>query len=187
MSPGRLATLLSIAVLLSACSRSLGPYAPQTEAARDSFKAQKLTQQAAKETDLEKAESLLREALTADLYHGPAHNNLGVLLLTRGDLYGAASEFQWAQKALPGHPDPRMNLALTLEKAGRTDEALSAYASALEVYEGHLPTIQALARLQLKAGRGDDKTRALLEEIAFKGESEAWRMWARTQLARQTP
>jgi tetratricopeptide (TPR) repeat protein len=180
--------LLSFAALLvTGCNRTAGPYAPQPEAARDSIKAQKLTQRAAKESDPDKAEALLCEALSADLYHGPAHNNLGVLFLRKGLLYEAAQEFQWAQKTLPGHPDPRMNLALTMEKAGRTEEALTAYASALEVYEGHIPTIQALARLQLKSGRGDEKTRAMLEEIAFKGESEAWRTWARTQLIRTTP
>ena len=32
-------------------------------------------------SDPAKAESLLREALGYDLYHGAAHNNLGVLLL----------------------------------------------------------------------------------------------------------
>jgi len=42
------------------------------------------------------AEKLLREALTADLYHGPAHNNLGVLYLKMSPpkLYEAASEFE---------------------------------------------------------------------------------------------
>jgi Tfp pilus assembly protein PilF len=183
----RLLFLASLALTLPACNRPMGPYAPQVQAARDSIKAQKLTQQAAKESDPEKAEKLLREALTADIFHGPAHNNLGVMFLKKGLLFEAAQEFQWAQKTLPGHPDPRMNLALTMEKAGRTDEALTAYASALEVYDGHIPTLQAMTRLQLKSGRADDKTKAMLEEIALKGETESWRNWARGQLIRTTP
>ena len=180
----RLACLLALILVTSACTRSLGPYTPPTEAGRDSLKAQRLTQQAAKESDPAKAEALLREALTADLYHGPAHNNLGVILLARGDLYSAASEFEWAKKLMPGHPDPRMNLALTMEKAGRTEEALTAYASALEVYEGHIPTVQAMTRLRLKSGKPDDSIKAMLEEIALRGESPAWREWARGQLTR---
>lgn len=186
MSPiraiSRTAILVCIASSLNACNRSFGPYSPETEANRDSMKAQKLTQHAAQETDADKAEKLLREALTADLYHGPAHNNLGVLYLKKGLLYEAAGEFSWASKLLPGHPDPRMNLALTMEKAGRTEEALAAYASALEVYDGHIPTMQALSRLRVKSGREDDRTRPMLEEIALKGEDEKWRTWARTQL-----
>jgi Tfp pilus assembly protein PilF len=184
MSSLRIALLLTAALLLAGCNRPFGPYAPQPEAARDSIKAQKLTQRAAKESDADKAEKLLREALTADMFHGPAHNNLGVLFLRKGLLYEAAQEFQWAQKTMPGHPDPRMNLALTMEKAGRVDEALTGYASALEVYEGHIPALQAMTRLQLKSGRTNEKTRAMLEEISLKGETEAWRTWARMQLTR---
>jgi Flp pilus assembly protein TadD len=94
----------------------------------------------------EEAEAILREALAADLYHGPAHNNLGVVYLRQGRLYEAANEFEWARKLMPGNPDPRFNLALTLERAGRTGEALAMYGTALEVEEGHLPSMQALAR-----------------------------------------
>lgn len=177
-------------VLASAgCATRPGPYSPQSESARDSNKAQALTQKATAimDKDPAKAESLLREALTADLYHGPAHNDLGVLLLKKSLLFEAAGEFEWARKLMPGHPDPRMNLALTLERAGRVDEALTAYASALEVYEGHMPTIEAMTRLRIKSGRTDDKTRSMLEEIAFKGETPHWREWARGQLTRMAP
>jgi len=178
-----------LALLLVGCTCSGGPYMPQTEAARDSLKAQSLTQRAAAimDKDPKKAESLLREALTADLYHGPAHNDLGVLCLKKGELYTAASEFEWASRLLPGLPEPRMNLALTLEKAGRVDEALTAYATALEVYQNHLPTIQAMTRLQIKAGKTDERTRANLSEIAYKSEDQRWREWARGQLTRLTP
>jgi Flp pilus assembly protein TadD len=139
------------------------------------------------ERDPVKAEAVLREALTADLYFGPAHNDLGVIYLKRGDLFSAASEFEWAARLMPNHPDPRMNLALTLERAGRTEEALSAYATALEVYQGHIPTIEAMTRLQVRSGRVTSRTRANLEEIALKGENQKWREWARLQAIRLIP
>lgn len=161
------------------------PYAPLTEADRDSTLAGRLNEQASDLMDKDpgQAENLLRKALAADLYCGPAHNNLGVLLLRRGDLYGAASEFEWARKLLPGHPDPRMNLAMTLEAAGRTDDALDAYASALEVYPEHLPSMQAMASLQVRTGRADDRTPGMLREIAMRGESDTWKSWAQRQIA----
>ena len=84
---------------------------------------------------------------------------------------------------MPGHPDPRMNLAMTLEAAGRTDDALDAYASALEAYPEHLPSMQALVSLQIRTGKADDRTPAMLREIAMRGESDAWKSWARTQIA----
>ena len=74
-----------------------------------------------------------------------------------------------------------MNLALTLEKAGKVDEALSTYATALEVYPDHLPTMQAMARLQLRSGKVDPTTRFMLEQISLRGENDRWRDWARMQ------
>ncbi|MCP3902143.1 MAG: tetratricopeptide repeat protein [Planctomycetes bacterium] len=176
-----LTTLVAITTLVAGCATtSTSPYAEQPMVRRDTVRAQSLTQKAAAliEDDPEKAEELLREALTADLYHGPAHNNLGVLYLQQSKLYEAANEFEWARKLMPGHPDPRMNLALTLEHAGRIDEAMATYGTALEVYPNHLPTMQALARLQVRSGKTDDRTRRFLEEIALRGESPEWREWA---------
>lgn len=192
MNPTCTLTLaLLAAVLAGGCQNQriprVSPYAPLAEVDRDPREAQRLTQRAAAlvHSDPDEAESLLRRALAADLYHGPAHNNLGVIHLGKGDLYEAAHEFEWARKLMPGHPDPRLNLGLALEKAGRIDSALETYHTALAVYPGHLPTIQALARCQLRHGRPDDETDAMLEDIALRGDVE-WREWARLRLAQRS-
>jgi tetratricopeptide (TPR) repeat protein len=179
---------LTLLAPLGGCRAGAGPYAAQSESRRDPLGAQRLTMNASEllkrsPTNLTEAEQLLRDALTADLYHGPAHNDLGVVYLKMGKLYEAASEFEFARKLLPGHPDPRMNLALTLERAGRIDEAARTYASALEVYPGHVPTMQALARLQERHGRSDDHTQGYLRTIALEGDTPAWREWAKARLA----
>lgn len=183
--------VLAVLVLVSGCATTKppGPYSPLSEAGPDPAAAQRLTQEAVAlmVSEPARAESLLREALNSDLYNGPAHNNLGALFLAQGKLYEAAGEFEWARKLMPGHPDPRLNLALTLEKAGRTDEALATYATALEVYPDHIPTMQALSRLQLRAGRSDDRTARMLDEVALRGEAPAWRDWAKFQRARLGP
>lgn len=170
-------------------TRPSSPYSPVSESARDPATLQRLSLEAAEiaVSDPARAEKMLREALTLDLYNGPAHNNLGAIYITQGRLYDAAGEFEWARKMMPGHPDPRLNLALTLEKAGRTEEALSTYATALEVYPEHIPTMQALARLQLRSGRADDRTPKFLDEIAMRGETEQWREWARLQRSKRSP
>lgn len=183
----RFGALLMLLAHLSGCAApSSGPYAPRTETQRDTAGSERLAHEAAAvlDTNPAKAETLLRDALTADLYNGPAHNNLGVLYLKAGKLYEAAGEFEWARKMMPGAPDPRLNLALTLERAGRTNEALDTYRTALEVYPGHIRTIEALARLQIRSDKIDHQTPDYLREIALRGETERWKEWARVQQAR---
>jgi tetratricopeptide (TPR) repeat protein len=133
------------------------------------------------ETDLAGAERLLREALAADLFFGPAHNNLGVLFLKQGKRYEAANEFEWAKKLMPAHPDPRVNLAMTLEEAGRVDDAIASYTAALEVYPGYLPAVQGIARVSVRAGREDDRLRGWLDSIVLQSREDAWREWARRE------
>jgi Flp pilus assembly protein TadD len=181
-----LGIVLSQLCLIGCASRSASPYATPSERDRDPMKANELTRTATDliDSDPERAERLLREALAADLYHGPAHNNLGVIYLKRGELYQAANEFEWARKLMPEQPDPRTNLALTLETAGRQIEALQSYAAALQIRPEHMPTMQALARIQIRLGKADAKTHELLAEIALRGTTERWRDWAKGQAVR---
>ncbi len=181
------ASLLTLLVLGCASSKKMGPYSTPSPQTRNPIRAQELNAEAVKVlgTDLDAAEHLLREALTEDLYCGPAHNNLGVVYLKRDRLFEAASEFEWAQKLIPGHPDPRLNLGLVFEKAVRTEDALAAYSSALEIYSDHIASKQALSRAQVRYGREDTRTKGLLEDVAMGGESQVWRDWARRELQKR--
>jgi len=76
-----------------------------------------------------------------------------------------------------------MNLALTLEQAGQTDQAIATYKTALEVWPGHIATVQALARLEIVSGRTSADLDGWLAEIAMRGETEDWRAWARSRAA----
>jgi tetratricopeptide (TPR) repeat protein len=198
-----LATLVPLAMLASCQSGPNTAYTPLEPERRDTSKADALNQQAAAlmADDPEKAEALLREALAADLYHGPAHNNLGVLFLQQNKLYEAAGEFEWARKLLPGHPDPRLNLSLTLESAGRYDQAADHVRTALQIHPGHIASLQQLARLELmhpdrpktamagsssaeRTPEARAELRDNLSEIAMRGETQAWKDWARLQIVR---
>jgi len=177
----------ALALALVACrSAGSGPYERPGEGERNTYRAQELNAEAADliASEPEEAEKLLRAAVTADIFFGPAHNNLDVLHLKAGLLYEAAEEFEWARKLMPGHPDPRMNLALTLEQAGKTDQAIQTYKTALEVWPGHVQTVQALAKLYVQAGRECPEPAGWLDEVAMRGETGAWREWARSAQAR---
>ncbi len=180
------ASVILLAPLAGACrsTSNASPYQAD-EAPRETVRAEALSREGADliEADPERAEKLLREALAADLFYGPAHNNLGVIHLDRGELYEAAHE--WARKLMPGHPDPRVNLAMTLERAAKNDEAKAEYESALEVWPDYVPAVQGLASLTLLGGEADDRLREWLELVAMNGENEAWREWARGEITRR--
>jgi len=163
-----------------------GPYQEAEEQERDTQLAEELTREAAElmKSDVERAESLLKEALTADIFHGPAHNNLGVVFLKQGKLYEAAHELEWARKLLPGHPDPRVNLGIVMEGAGRAEEALAAYEAALEVYPDYLPAVMGAARLELRHGIQKEPIEDWLDDIAMRSEDPSWREWATAEIAK---
>jgi Tfp pilus assembly protein PilF len=187
-----LLTLLSLVLLglggISCSSPRTEPYSTPREAGRNSKRAEQLAREAAEfvETEPEHAEELLREALAADLFCGPAHNNLGVLYLSRSELYEAAHEFEWARRLMPGDPNPRLNLALTLERAGHSGDALQAYNSALEAAPEHVPSKQGLARLLIRTRNRDERLPELLDTIALRGETPEWRSWAQGRLLRMS-
>ncbi len=177
--------LAAVAPGLGGCGHGAQMRGSETGVARNPQRAAELTHQATPliGEDPGEATRLLRAALDADLYYGPAHNNLGIVYLNCGQLYEAAEEFDWARRLMPGHPAPRINLGIALERGGKIGEALDAYASAIEVYPNHLPAMEALTRLQLRSGQDDAGTRTMLEEIAYRGD-KAWKKWANSQLTK---
>ncbi|MBL8801046.1 MAG: tetratricopeptide repeat protein [Planctomycetes bacterium] len=129
------------------------------------------------------AEKLLRRALAHDLYCGTAHNNLGVVLLERNQLYEAANEFEWARKLMPSEPDPRVNLGICLERAGRIEDAMASFDAALQVSPEHLPAIQGAALLAVRSGREEPRLEQWLASIATRSD-DGWAAWARQRRAR---
>lgn len=186
IAPVAVAALLVALATASCRSDQSGPYAPPSEERRDTARAVELNREAEEvwQADSAKAERLLREALTADLFHGPSHNNLGLLHYRAGRLYEAAHEFEWARQLLPGNPDPRVHLGLVLARAGRTSDAVEAYEDALDIAPEHLPAIQGLALALAKDRRDDGRLAELFDAIVMRTESSEWRTWAEDQRAR---
>lgn len=127
------------------------------------------------------AEAAGKAALAADLMFGPAHNNLGKAYFGEGKLYLAAWEFQYAAKLMPGLGEPKNNLGLVCEAAGKLEEAQGWYVQGLEA--GENPEILGnLARVRVKRGERGADVRELLEKVAMRDERAEWREWARGQL-----
>ena len=129
------------------------------------------------------AEKLLRDALTADIEFGPAHNNLGKVYFRQGKLYLAAWEFQYAAKLMPNQPEPRNNLGLVFEQVGKLDDAVKYYGQAMGMEPDNGQFIGNLARARVRRGDGGGEVRELLDKLVLRDDRPAWVAWARRRLA----
>jgi len=155
------------------------------------------------ERDYAKAEKLFKEALQADMFFGPAHNNLGIAYYEQQKFYLAAWEFDYARKLMPNKPDPKHNLGMVMEAVGKLDEAAAHYEDALALAPDDPDTIANLARTLARrdmnystsrsgdrnvTGNADrasdrDRLRELLHEIILKDTRPEWITWAKDHLA----
>ncbi len=129
------------------------------------------------------AEGALKEALAADLFFGPAHNNLGTAYFHQKKYYLAAWEFQYAVKTMPHSAEPRNNLGMVLEAVFKFTDAEKWYDEALTLQPENPEVVANLARLYVRSGRKDEKTRQLLAQVVMKDHRPEWVAWARDKLA----
>ena len=79
------------------------------------------------------AEKAFREAVQTDPRYAAAHNNLGLVLLSKRKFYEAAVEFRAASRLRPDAIEPVMNLAKLFEQIGWRLEAAEAYEHATKM------------------------------------------------------
>ena len=89
------------------------------------------------------------------------------------------------RKLLPGNPDPRVNLAITLERAVRFDDAFKTYEAALEVAPECMAANEGAAALSVRAGRNDERLAKWIDQIALDPADPSWASWARERIAQK--
>ena len=133
------------------------------------------------------AEQALKAACQADLFYGPAHNNLGVAYYRQKKHYLAAWEFQYAARLMPGKPEPKNNLGMVMEAVGRLEDADDRYAEALAMEPDNAQFIGNLARCRIRRGQRTPETRQLLQDLILKDTRPEWIDWARMELTKLPP
>ncbi|MCX5647496.1 MAG: tetratricopeptide repeat protein [Planctomycetota bacterium] len=182
-------TPLALLLVITGCQRAalVGEYATvAADPRRDTERAREKNNKAValiSNGRLEEAEKVLKEALTADVFFGPAHSNLGTVYYRQQKFYLAAWEFQYAAKLMPHQPEPRNNLGLVFEAVGRLDEAAKWYDEAVALEPDNPEILGNLARTLIRNGRRDDRTRQVLSDLVLKDTRPDWVAWAREQLA----
>lgn len=103
--------------------------------------------------ELAAAEACFRDALILEPTYAAAHNNLGLALLRRGQLYEAALELQHAAELAPHAGEPVRNLALLYEVVGWTQDAITTYEQALRRQPDDAVARRRLAALRHACGQ----------------------------------
>lgn len=135
--------------------------------------------------ELDAAEKLFREALAVDVDYGPAHNNLGQVYLKRHQLYLAAWEFEFAANLMPESVEPLLNLGLAYEAAGRLEQAIGYYESAISIDPHNAIALGSLARASIKADADPAIIHHTLSELLMHESRREWVAWAQQLLATQ--
>jgi tetratricopeptide (TPR) repeat protein len=132
--------------------------------------------------DLLQANRHLTRAIQLNPYHGPAHNDLGVVHFLEGRLYEAALEFDAAGRQFPERYEPFYNLGMVLEKGAQFRKAAEAYENALKRAPEELSVMENLARMYVELGSNQAEAIKLLEGALLREQRPDWQRWIRLHL-----
>ncbi len=121
--------------------------------------------QTAMYTDLE---TLWRTTIARNPQASIAHNNLGNLLLARGQSEEAAMRFQSAVQLEPDNAEARDSLGTALLERGQVDEAMVHFQKALELAPHHARTHYNLGTAFLRKGRVDEAIARLQRAVEIQ-------------------
>jgi len=111
------------------------------------------------------SETLWTHALAVTSDNDVAHNNLGYLCVDRGELDRGISHFESAERIRSGKRDPhydvasafvQMNLADTLTRKGRSDEAIVHYQEAIRLQPNYAEAYHNRGNVLFSQGRIDE-------------------------------
>ena len=142
--------LISLAAALAACSGS-GQSSSDTEPPDRSNEVVQIDKAAALVREAQRYEVIDKDDVALEKYTQAietyrelpvAWNNMGTLLMKKGDNLKAAEAFMTASELSPTDPRPLHNLGSLWEKTGELGEAAKWYDRALERDEAYLPSLR---------------------------------------------
>lgn len=146
------------------------------EAVRLSQEAEKL-----ETSDPDKAIATYQQALSFDDSLHNAWNNLGTLLMAKGNYSDAVAAFQSAADLMPADPRPEYNIGIAYQRNGWGNEAYRHFALALERDPSHLPSMRGFVRAAEMTGKADDRTVDIIERATLRETDPAWKSYFERQ------
>lgn len=150
----------------------------QRELAREHYaKALELSAEGETEAALDE----YRNALELDDQLYAAWNNMGQLLMDKGNYADAVAAFQIAAGIEPTDPRPLYNTGLAYQRVGWGNDAYTSYERALSRDPNYLPAMRGLVRSAEMLGSANTKLLQVIKEGQLQERDEQWRDYFRAQ------
>jgi len=125
--------------------------------------------------EYERALEVYRQALDLDDQLYAAWNNMGQLLMLKGNYSDAVGAYQIAAELEPTDPRPVYNIGLAYQQVGWAQDAHRSFDMALERDKNYIPALRGLVRSAELAGMGDRELLAKIKRAMLIENEEEWR------------
>lgn len=148
-----------------------------TRIARQREEARALAGQAERvsEEDPARAIELYQQSHRLDDSQQLAWNNLGTLLLDRGNYADAVNAFGRASQLVPGDPRPEYNIGIAYQRNGWGEDAFRHFGNAIERDPSHMPSMRGYIRAAEMTGRADNTLLAMIKNATMRETDPEWR------------
>jgi tetratricopeptide (TPR) repeat protein len=183
-----LAALAALAVCLGACASNTSRRADNDAAATTPSERVREAERLAAEADRARRDGRSDEAI--DLYRSSIEysadfpdvwNNLGLLLLERGEPDKAISAFSMASELNPTDPRPITNIGITNLRVGWAEDAIDDFHRALEITPSYLPALRGSIRAADLLGRAEYEDLDRIRRALLAERDEDWRAYLERQ------
>lgn len=131
-------------------------------------------QRADGEGDSARAMQLYQQALATYRDFPVAWNNLGVLLVERGENLQAVEAFRAAAELSPTDPRPVTSIGSIWQNLGYLDKAGEAYTEALNRDPSHLPALREAVMIDTIRGTINDRTARRVQQALLLEKDPQW-------------
>ena len=125
-----------------------------------------------------------RQALDLDDHLYAAWNNMGRLLMSKGNYAHAVSAYQIASGIEPTDPRPEYNIGIAYQKVGWAQESYDHFQLAIERDATYLPALHGLVRSAEMLGLGDEQILGYIRSAQLHEMDDQWKDYLSTQYYR---
>ncbi|USN98121.1 MAG: tetratricopeptide repeat protein [Phycisphaeraceae bacterium] len=140
-----------------------------------------LAQKAMNAGHADKAIDLYRQSIEYSAEFPDVWNNLGLLLLEKGDLQKAMSSFSMAAELDPTDPRAFYNMGVTHMRAQWAEDAIDDFRKALAITPSYLPALRGAIQAADMLGRAENEDLEFVKRALLTETDEQWRAYFERQ------